>query len=159
MLRSVSAQSNVSRNKRIVRVITARPVGYMEPLFSDLYDNFTGLILEQLLILVSDISVSSTIKMRLSNSYLIGEIFGMLAFGLIIDKLGRRTGVVFATCFLIIGIIIATAAHGESQLEYVQSKGTGRCIMSRLTDPEQYVLEDDCTPQYHWIRRRRRISR
>lgn len=60
--------------------------------------------------------ISSTIKTRLSNSYLIGEIFGMLTFGFIIDKLGRRTGIVFATCFLVLGIILATAAHGQSHL-------------------------------------------
>ena len=40
----------------------------------------------------------------------------MLAFGFIIDKLGRRTGIVFATFFLIFGIIIATAAHGKDNL-------------------------------------------
>ena len=40
----------------------------------------------------------------------------MLTFGFVIDKLGRRTGIVFATCFLILGIILATAAHGETHL-------------------------------------------
>ena len=40
----------------------------------------------------------------------------MLTFGFIIDKLGRRTGIVFATCFLVFGIILAAAAHGESNL-------------------------------------------
>lgn len=59
---------------------------------------------------------SATIKTRMSNAYLIGEIFGMLGFGYIIDKIGRRTGVFFATLFLILGVIIATAAHGNSQL-------------------------------------------
>jgi MFS family permease len=43
---------------------------------------------------------------------LIGEIFGMLFFGYIIDKIGRRTGIVFATLFLVLGIVLATAAHG-----------------------------------------------
>jgi MFS family permease len=47
--------------------------------------------------------MSSTIKTRLSNSYLIGEIFGMLFFGVIIDRMGRRTGIVFATLFVILG--------------------------------------------------------
>ena len=60
--------------------------------------------------------ISSTIKTRLSNSYLIGEIFGMLFFGVTIDRLGRRTGIVFATFFLIFGIILATASHGVNQL-------------------------------------------
>lgn len=72
----------------------------MNPLFEKLYpDGF-----------------SSTIKTRMSNAYLIGEIFGMLFFGFLIDKIGRRTGVFFATLFLILGVVIATAAHGYSQL-------------------------------------------
>ena len=74
----------------------AQIIGYMEPLFDDLYKQ----------------GISDAIKTRLSNSYLIGEIFGMLFFGFLIDKVGRRTGIVFATAFLVLGIIIATAAHG-----------------------------------------------
>lgn len=62
--------------------------------------------------------MSSTIKSRLSNSYLIGEIFGMLFFGVLIDRIGRRTGIVAATVFLILGVVLATAAHGTSQLGY-----------------------------------------
>src|SRR5271163_5110032 len=62
--------------------------------------------------------ISHTIKTRLSNSYLIGEIFGMLTFGMVIDRLGRRTGIVFATLFLILGIVIATASHGKTELGY-----------------------------------------
>lgn len=72
----------------------------MEPLFTELYKD----------------GMSSTIKTRLSNAYLIGEIFGMLFFGFIIDKIGRRTGIVFATLFLVLGVVMATAAHGTSQL-------------------------------------------
>ncbi|KAJ5988277.1 hypothetical protein N7481_003487 [Penicillium waksmanii] len=78
----------------------AQIIGYMEPLFSVLYVN----------------GMSSTIKSRLSNSYLIGEIFGMLFFGVLIDRIGRRTGVVVATTFLILGVVLATAAHGKSEL-------------------------------------------
>ena len=37
----------------------------------------------------------------------------MLFFGYIIDKIGRRTGIVFATLFLILGVVLATAAHGN----------------------------------------------
>ncbi|KAJ9603270.1 hypothetical protein H2200_012048 [Cladophialophora chaetospira] len=78
----------------------AQIIGYMEPLFTDLYKD----------------GMSSIIKTRLSNAYLIGEIFGMLFFGFVIDKIGRRTGIVFATFFLVLGIVLATAAHGTSQL-------------------------------------------
>jgi len=78
----------------------AQVIGYMEPLFTDLYAE----------------GMSKTIKTRLSNSYLIGEIFGMLFFGFLIDKVGRRTGIIFATAFLVLGIVLATAAHGTTQL-------------------------------------------
>ncbi|OOQ88920.1 inorganic phosphate transporter [Penicillium brasilianum] len=78
----------------------AQIIGYMEPLFAVLYKD----------------GMSSTMKARLSNSYLIGEIFGMLFFGVLIDRIGRRTGVVAATAFLILGVVLATAAHGTTQL-------------------------------------------
>ncbi|KOS40422.1 hypothetical protein ACN38_g8725 [Penicillium nordicum] len=83
----------------------AQIIGYMEPLFSVLYMD----------------GMSSTIKSHLSNSYLIGEIFGMLFFGVLIDRIGRRTGIVAATAFLIIGVVLATASHGISQLGYAYS--------------------------------------
>lgn len=60
--------------------------------------------------------MSATIAARLSNSYLIGEIFGMLFFGVLIDRVGRRTGVIAATSFLVFGLVLATAAHGTSEL-------------------------------------------
>lgn len=60
--------------------------------------------------------MSSNIKTRLSNSFLIGEIFGMLFFGALIDRVGRRTGVVATTLFLVLGIILSAAAHGTSEL-------------------------------------------
>ena len=69
--------------------------------------------------------MSSTIKSRLSNSYLIGEIFGMLFFGVLIDRIGRRTGVIAATAFLILGVVLATASHGNSELGYFYLKDSG----------------------------------
>ncbi|KAK1023375.1 hypothetical protein LTR33_018070 [Friedmanniomyces endolithicus] len=90
----------------------AQIIGYMEPLFSKLYKE----------------GMSSTIKTRLSNSYLIDEIFGMLFFGFLIDKIGRRTGIVFATLFLVLGVIIATAAHGRTQLGMFWMMIVGRGI-------------------------------
>lgn len=40
----------------------------------------------------------------------------MLAFGAIIDRFGRLSGVVFATLFLVLGIILATASHGKTDI-------------------------------------------
>jgi fucose permease len=90
----------------------AQIIGYMQPLFADLYAG----------------TISKSIKTRLSNAYLIGEIFGMLFFGYLIDKIGRRTGVVLATFFLILGIIIATAARGKTEFGMFWMMIVGRGI-------------------------------
>ncbi|KAF9264970.1 MFS general substrate transporter [Marasmius fiardii PR-910] len=52
---------------------------------------------------------------RLSNSLLIGDVVGMLAFGFYIDRWGRRLGIVLTTLFLVLGIVLATAAHGTDR--------------------------------------------
>jgi MFS family permease len=52
----------------------------------------------------------------------------MLFFGVLIDKAGRRTGIFFATIFLIIGIVLATASHGKDQLGLFWMMIVGRGI-------------------------------
>jgi MFS family permease len=52
----------------------------------------------------------------------------MLFFGVLIDKVGRRTGIFFATIFLIIGIVLATASHGKDQLGLFWMMIVGRGI-------------------------------
>jgi MFS family permease len=39
----------------------------------------------------------------------------MLGFGLIVDRLGRKTGVVTTTVLLVLGIILSAAASGKTQ--------------------------------------------
>ncbi|OCF38547.1 hypothetical protein I317_07681 [Kwoniella heveanensis CBS 569] len=58
--------------------------------------------------------LTTTMKTRISNSILIGDIFGMLLFGLCADRLGRRWGIIGCTFFLVLGVTLATAAHGKS---------------------------------------------
>ncbi|KAF5985509.1 glycerophosphoinositol transporter [Fusarium bulbicola] len=74
-------------------------IGYMNTVLAKLYPK----------------QMTAEVKTRLSNSILIGDIFGMLLFGLCIDRFGRRVGIYLTTLFLVLpdqGIIIATAAHG-----------------------------------------------
>lgn len=76
----------------------AQIVGYMNPVLAELYPD----------------SYTKSLKTSMSNAFLIGEVFGMLFFGWGIDKLGRRSGIFWATAFLVLGIVLATAAHGTS---------------------------------------------
>ncbi|KAG5950729.1 hypothetical protein E4U53_004492 [Claviceps sorghi] len=76
----------------------AQMVGYMNPVLATLYPD----------------DYDSTMKSRMSSAFLIGEVFGMLAFGWVIDRMGRRTGIVWATVCLVLGIVLVTAASGTS---------------------------------------------
>ncbi|KAI8096149.1 major facilitator superfamily domain-containing protein [Halteromyces radiatus] len=58
--------------------------------------------------------LDSTLTARVSNALLIGDIVGMLGFGLIIDRLGRKFGIVLCTFFVCLGIILATASSGTT---------------------------------------------
>ena len=42
-------------------------------------------------------------------------IIGMLSFGYISDKLGRKTGAVLTTAILVVGIALSAGASGTSQ--------------------------------------------
>ncbi|CAJ2510393.1 Uu.00g050960.m01.CDS01 [Anthostomella pinea] len=57
--------------------------------------------------------LTSTISQRLSNAFLVGMIIGMLGFGIIVDKIGRKTGAVATTALLVLGIVLSTAASGS----------------------------------------------
>ena len=50
----------------------------------------------------------------MSNALLVGEIFGQLVVGLICDYLGRKVAIVTTTMMIVIGGILATAAHGTT---------------------------------------------
>ncbi|EMC91895.1 hypothetical protein BAUCODRAFT_78869 [Baudoinia panamericana UAMH 10762] len=122
----------------------AQIIGYMNALFPVLYKG----------------AFSSTIKTRLSNSYLIGEIFGMLFFGYTIDKLGRRTGIIFATLFLVLGIVIATAAHGTSQLGMFWMMIVGRGVAGFGAGGEYPTCgtgSAEAADESQYVRRRRGI--
>ena len=59
-------------------------------------------------------ALTSTMTSRLSNSFMIGMIIGMLGFGVVADQLGRKTGAVTTTFLLVLGIALSTAASGTS---------------------------------------------
>lgn len=58
--------------------------------------------------------MTTQMKTRLTNSLLIGDIFGMLFFGIAADRIGRRWGIIGCTVLLVGGVVLATAAHGKT---------------------------------------------
>lgn len=90
----------------------AQVVGYMNPVLTALYPE----------------DYTPGMKTRMSNSFLISEIFGMLFFGWAIDRLGRRNGIVFATSFLVLGIVLTAAAHGTTNTGMIWMMIIGRGV-------------------------------
>ncbi|KAM0248375.1 hypothetical protein ACHAQJ_009500 [Trichoderma viride] len=55
---------------------------------------------------------TSVVSTRVSNSLLVGAILGQITVGLTCDYLGRKTAIVITTLLIVVGGILATAAHG-----------------------------------------------
>ncbi|KAL8276651.1 hypothetical protein RQP46_010919 [Phenoliferia psychrophenolica] len=101
---SSSEDALVSRKTKISSTVTVVFAGIA--LFSDGYNaqvvGYAKLIIENLF----PKQLTSILSTRLSNSYLIGEIVGMLFFGLLIDQVGRKVGVVLTTSFRMVWMLI-----------------------------------------------------
>lgn len=57
---------------------------------------------------------NTTMKSRLSYSMFVGAIVGQLSFGLIIDRVGRKIGLVSTTLLVIIGAALSAASSGTT---------------------------------------------
>lgn len=57
---------------------------------------------------------TSVVSTRVSNSLLVGAILGQLTIGLTCDYLGRKTAIILTTMLIVVGGILATAAHGTT---------------------------------------------
>src|SRR5690625_3017660 len=57
---------------------------------------------------------TSTVSTRVSNALLVGEIIGQVVIGLTCDYMGRKTAIVLTTLLIVLGGILATAAHGKT---------------------------------------------
>lgn len=57
---------------------------------------------------------NATMSTRVSNALLVGEVIGMVVIGLTCDYMGRKTAIVATTILIVVGGIMATAAHGKT---------------------------------------------
>lgn len=95
---------------------------YLMMLFSGLAlgsDGYNAAVMSNLNLLLTVIypdTLSSDLKARLSNAFLIGMIVGMVSFGVVVDQLGRKTGAVLTTIILVVGIALSAGASGTTPL-------------------------------------------
>ncbi|RAH64747.1 MFS general substrate transporter [Aspergillus aculeatinus CBS 121060] len=81
-------------------------------------DGFNASIIGNLELIMGVIypnALTTAVASRLSNAFMVGMIIGMLSFGYISDKLGRKTGAVLTTAILVVGIALSAGASGTSQ--------------------------------------------
>lgn len=60
------------------------------------------------------VEYTSAVSTRVSNSLLIGEIFGQIAIGLTCDYYGRKAAIVITTLLIVVGGILATGSYGST---------------------------------------------
>ncbi|PYH28392.1 major facilitator superfamily transporter [Aspergillus neoniger CBS 115656] len=60
-------------------------------------------------------TLTTAVASRLSNAFMVGMIIGMLSFGYLSDRLGRKTGAVLTTVILVLGIALSAGASGTDQ--------------------------------------------
>ncbi|EIM87179.1 metabolite transport protein [Stereum hirsutum FP-91666 SS1] len=83
-----------------------------------LSDGYNGAIIGNLDLIFTALypeSFTTDIYTRVSHAFMIGEIIGMCAFAVIVDRIGRKAGVVATTLILIVGVILSAAASGRDQ--------------------------------------------
>lgn len=81
-------------------------------------DGFNASIIGNLELIMAVIypkSLTTAVASRLSNAFMVGMIIGMLSFGYISDKLGRKTGAVLTTTILVLGIALSAGASGLNE--------------------------------------------
>lgn len=83
-------------------------------LISDGYQNSVLTMVNQVLAREFPDTYDSEMKTRVSNSALVGTIFGQLSIGIVADYFGRKVAIVIATVFLVLGTCLAAASHGNS---------------------------------------------
>ena len=79
---------------------------------SDGYFNNTMTMINVLLRKEYPANYTSTVSTRVSNALLVGEVFGQVTIGLTCDYFGRKFALIMTTLTIVIGGILATAAHG-----------------------------------------------
>lgn len=81
-------------------------------------DGFNASIIGNIELIMGKIypeSLTTDVAARLSNAFMVGMIIGMLGFGYISDKLGRKTGAVLTTTILVVGIALSAGASGITE--------------------------------------------
>ncbi|KAH3661351.1 hypothetical protein OGAPHI_006758 [Ogataea philodendri] len=83
-------------------------------LLSDGYQNNCMNMLNSVFAVEYKKEYDTTMKTRVSNALLVGAVIGQVVVGLTGDYLGRKWAILATTSMIVVGSILATAAHGKT---------------------------------------------
>ncbi|QOU18359.1 hypothetical protein BRETT_000085 [Brettanomyces bruxellensis] len=83
-------------------------------LLSDGYQNSCMNMLNSVFSVGYPKAYTSSVKTRVSNALMIGEIIGQITVGLTCDYYGRRWAILATTSIIVVGSILAAAMHGST---------------------------------------------
>ncbi|KAI9092825.1 major facilitator superfamily domain-containing protein [Phlyctochytrium arcticum] len=82
-------------------------------LLSDGYQNGIVSFLNAIFSRLYPAEFTAPVSTRISNAALAGQIIGQLAFGLVVDRIGRKTGLVLCTMLVVVGAGLTAASTGR----------------------------------------------
>lgn len=85
-------------------------------LMSDGYQNSLMTMLNPVFSRLYPKVYTASLKTRVSNALLVGEILGQIGIGLTCDYFGRKRAIVATTVLIVVGAALAAAAHGVTTL-------------------------------------------
>ena len=99
-----------SKRQRLSDLFTIFCAGFA--LISDGYQNNLMTMTNVVLKAEYPKQYTAAVSTQVSNALLVGEIIGQVVIGLTCDYLGRKVAIITTTLMIVIGGILATAAHG-----------------------------------------------
>ncbi|KAK5996117.1 Glycerophosphoinositol permease 1 [Cladobotryum mycophilum] len=106
----VIVEDTKSRRQSLSDIFTIIAAGFA--LISDGYQNNLMTMSNVLFKKEYPHEYTATVSTRVSNALLVGAILGQITVGLTCDYLGRKVAIVMTTMLIVVGGILATAAHG-----------------------------------------------
>lgn len=105
-------RSRLSKKARLTDILTIVCAGFA--LISDGYQNNVMTMLNTVFAKNYPDVYDAKMKTAVSNASIVGTIFGQVAIGFASDLLDRKTSIIIATVFLILGTVLCAAAHGTT---------------------------------------------
>lgn len=103
-------ESSLSNSAKWGAYLTVLFAGFA--LLSDGYQNGIVSFVDSLFSRIYPKEYTTEISTRIANAALVGQIIGQIFFGLVVDRIGRKTGLIACTILVVVGAALAAGSTG-----------------------------------------------